>query len=150
IDHIFSSPLERALETAEFLAKPRGLTIEITEQIHEVGFGDWTGKSLEELSGIPNWKTWNLFRSACRIPNGEVIIEVQARMVRFLLETAEIHKGKTVAVCCHGDPIKTALFYFLGAPLDLLLRLEICPASVSTLEIFDDTARVLEINRVYY
>jgi broad specificity phosphatase PhoE len=150
IDHIFSSPLERAYETAEFLAKPRGLNIRIAEALQEVDFGDWTGKTLDELAPLTDWKIWNTFRSKCRIPNGEVITEVQARMVRFILDAAQKYKDSNIALCGHGDPIKTVLFNFLGAPLDFLLRLEINPASVSVLEVFDSDVRVQSINRTAY
>ncbi|MBA4148467.1 MAG: histidine phosphatase family protein [Verrucomicrobia bacterium] len=150
INRIISSPLERAFETAEFLAKPRGLNIQVSDALHEVSFGDWTGKTLEELAPLPGWKTWNTFRSACQIPNGEIISGVQARMVRLILELATQCEGETIALCGHGDPIKTALFHFLGAPLDFLHRLEISPASVSTLEMFDDAVRVASINQTFY
>lgn len=150
IDRIFSSPLERAFETAEFLAKPRGLNIQISEAFLEVSFGDWTGMSLEALGPLPLWKQWNTFRSACRVPNGETILEVQSRVVRFILDLSHEHNGQTIALCGHADPIKSVIFHFMGAPLDFLNRLEISPASVTTLEIFEDAVRLASINRTFY
>lgn len=68
---IFSSPLERARETAEPLARRLGQHVEFAPELLEVDFGDWTGKSLQELDAIPLWEHWNSFRSCTQIPNGE-------------------------------------------------------------------------------
>src|SRR5688572_9360317 len=53
IQRIFSSPLERAFQTAEPTAKRLGLEIEITPEILEIDFGDWTGKAIRELDRDP-------------------------------------------------------------------------------------------------
>src|SRR5687767_2098663 len=63
IDAIYSSPMERTIETAQPLATRRGLTVEHSPELLEIDFGDWTGKSLHELRGSPGWREWNSFRS---------------------------------------------------------------------------------------
>jgi probable phosphoglycerate mutase len=62
---------------------------------------------------------------------GETLLEVQVRMARWLHQVRERHRGERVAAVSHGEPIKIALLWVLGAPLDALGRFEIAPASVS-------------------
>jgi len=148
IQKIFSSPLERTMQTAGPLSKKLGLEIQISDALLEIDFGDWTGKTLDELSLIPLWKKWNSFRSATRIPNGEMIVEVQSRMVAQIEKLRREFPDGTLAIFSHGDPIRSVLTYFLGMPLDFFARLEISPASVSTLAIDDFGAHVLRLNDV--
>lgn len=150
ITRIFSSPLERTQETAQPLGRRLGLVIQPAPEILEIDFGSWTGQTLTELDRDPLWHRWNKFRSAVRIPQGESMVEVQSRMIQFVEKTRTACAGETIALISHGDPIKAVLLYFLGIPLDLLPRLEISPASWSTLEFHDDSVRVIAVNRVAY
>jgi probable phosphomutase (TIGR03848 family) len=148
IQRIYSSPLERARETAQPLAKKLNLEIQNTSELGEVQFGDWNGATLEDLDRQHLWKQWNSFRTGTRIPNGEMMIVVQARMATFLQKLREDFTGHTVALFSHGDPIRAALAYYLGIPLDYMLRFEVDPASVSVLSITDAGPRVLSMNDV--
>ena len=134
---IYSSPLERALETAEPLAGKTGLRIIPEPAFGEVRFGDWQGKDYAEIENDPNWISFNNFRSGTRAPGGELMLETQARMVAGLLHIGARHSGETVAVFSHADAIKSAISWILGIPLDFHLRLEIHPASVSTIAVSD-------------
>ena len=148
IQRIFSSPLERALETAEPTAKRLGLEIEIAPEILEINFGDWTGRSLRELDRDPAWKNFNSYRSGTRIPNGETMLESQSRMVGFIEKILRDNPSQTVALFSHGDPIKSVLAYYLGIPLDLFTRIEISPGSYSILRLQPWGPQIVAINRV--
>jgi probable phosphoglycerate mutase len=132
---IYSSPLERAMETALPLATQTGIAIIPEPAFGEVRFGDWQGKDYSEIELDPNWLSFNSFRSGTRAPGGELMLETQTRMVAGLLNIAARHSGETVAVFSHADAIKSAICWILGIPLDFHLRLEISPASVSTVVI---------------
>src|SRR5689334_17035995 len=69
ITRIISSPMERAYETAELLGQKLALRVEIFEDVNEIDFGDWSGKSMAELELLPGWKLFNSYRSGTRIPN---------------------------------------------------------------------------------
>jgi probable phosphomutase (TIGR03848 family) len=132
---IVSSPMERTLETAAPLAEDRGQPVVVREGINEVDYGEWTGLTLEELRERPGWKEYNAFRSGIRIPGGELISEVQTRMVDELERLGRLHPSSTLALFSHGDPIRTVLAHAMGMPLDLITRLTISTASVSILDL---------------
>ena len=148
LDGIYSSPLERALETARPIGVARGLKVEATEAWNEINFGDWTGQALADLDPIPEWQRFNTLRSSSAIPGGENMAEVLGRVLRELDRLKALHPAPTacVAVVSHGDVLRTLVAYALGVPLDLLQRLEISPASVSVLQVSDQEPRLLLLN----
>ena len=111
IQRILSSPLDRTRETAEPLARALNLPVEISEEILEVDFGDWNGSALNDLQKDQRWADYNLYRSGTRIPNGELVIEIQARMVRKLESLRAARCDASIAIFSHGDPIRSALCY---------------------------------------
>jgi len=143
---IYSSPLERALQTAAPLAQRHQLEPIVSEDFLEIDFGHWTNRTFQGLAGEPEFQRFNSFRSHTRIPGGELMLEAQARTVAGLGRLCAQHPGATVAVVSHADLLKAAVAYYAGIPLDLFQRLEISPASVSGLEIFEETARILFLN----
>jgi broad specificity phosphatase PhoE len=132
---VYSSPQERARETARALADAVGQDVQVAAELEEIDYGDWTGRSIAELQTIPQWQAFNSIRSCTRIPHGELIVEVQARVVRFIEQLRRQDTNQSVALVTHADVIRAALSYYVGSPLDLMLRLEIDPASVTILDI---------------
>lgn len=132
---IWSSPLERAQQTAGPMAGRRGLAVAVHEGLHELDIGDWQGRDIEALEPDPVWAVYNQWRSIHRPPGGESIAEAQVRMVRTAQSIAEAFPGETVAAVGHCDPIRALLAHALGVPLDLFGRLAVAPASVSVVEI---------------
>ena len=143
---IYSSPLERATETAEPLAKMLNKEVSISEDFLEINFGDWTNLTIEELEKDSTFQLYNSFRSFTNIPNGELMVEAQARFIKGLQKLCVQHPNETVAVFSHGDLIKAAVAYYAGTPLDMFLRIEISPASVSIINVFEETAQILLVN----
>lgn len=146
ISAIYSSPMERAAETAQPLARALGLEVRTEPGVHEWNAGDFTGKTLAELEKDTLWKTHHTYRLGNRLPTGELVIEVQARFVEALERLRHAHDGQKVAVFSHADPIKMAIFYYLGVSLDNLSRMELQPASVSILDLADWGAKVCKVN----
>lgn len=143
---IYSSPLERARETAHTIADACGLAVQIHEGFHEFDFGAWTGCSFAELRGEARWKAFNERRSLAGAPGGETMLAVQHRFVHALLALAERERGGTVVVVSHADPIRAALMYFTGTPLDGWGRFAIELASISTVRLGDDGMQVVAVN----
>jgi probable phosphomutase (TIGR03848 family) len=143
---LYCSPITRAQETAQALAAQFDLPVQTCDDIQELNYGDWTGRTLEELRPLEQWKQWNSFRSGTRIPNGESMLEIQARIVSQMQRLKEQHPNEVVALVSHGDVIKAAVAYCLGVPLDMFQRIEISPASVSVVGIADYGPWVLCVN----
>ncbi|HEU5078947.1 MAG TPA: histidine phosphatase family protein [Opitutaceae bacterium] len=134
IQRLFTSPLLRARETAEPIAAANGLEIVPVENFNEVDLGEWTGLTFAELESFPEWKTYNSVRSLAVIPGGESMLEVQARFVSQLLRFAREFPEEVIAVVSHADPIRSALLFFLGRPLDDWPSIDIAEASVSIVD----------------
>jgi broad specificity phosphatase PhoE len=147
IGRIYSSPQPRARETAQFLAELYGETVRIAPEIDEIDFGAWTSRTFEELHEIAQWREFNLARSCTRIPNG-LMVEVQARVLAWIERLCGRHPTMTLALVSHADVIRVALAHCLGMPLDLLLRLEVSPASISIVAMERYGPRVLCINNM--
>ena len=145
---VYSSPLERAAETAAPIARVQGLEVQRLEGFNEIDFGDWTGKSLGELDRLPAWRSFNTFRSGTRIPGGEHMADVLSRSLRDLDKVRQAHSGPgaLVSVVSHGDVLRAVLAHALGLSLDFMRRLELSPASISILSAEDDGNRVLQLN----
>jgi probable phosphoglycerate mutase len=146
LDAIYSSPLDRCLETVGPLAAQRGLPVEIEAGLVEVDYGGWQGADLRELSKLPEWSQVQHYPSVFRFPGGETLREVQSRAVGAVERLRTAHPNQVIALFSHGDIIRTVLAHYLGVPLDLFQRLAIATASVSVLGFFADRPMVLAVN----
>jgi len=143
---IYSSPLERARETAAPLAAALGLEVRDCIEATELDFGEWVGQSIPDLAADPRWRAFNQFRSFSGMPGGELMPEVQTRIAATMVRLRAAHPGQAVVLVSHGDVIRAAVAYVAGVPLDLFLRLEIRPASVSSVRFYDDSLLILGVN----
>jgi probable phosphomutase (TIGR03848 family) len=147
LDGLYSSPLERACETAAPTAARTGLEVHEHAGLTECDFGDWTGAALADLSALPQWQTVQHNPSAFRFPNGESFVQMQARMVETLEVLRAASPGGVVVCFSHADPIKAALAHALGTHLDLFQRIVVSPGSVSAISFADGRApAVLMVN----
>ena len=146
IQAIYTSPLERAVETAEAIARHHGITPQADDDFGEFHAGEFQGVAIAELDQRDDWRRFNAFRSGTRAPGGEIALETQTRVVRKIIEFGNKHRDQTVAIVSHGDPLRTAIAYFMGIPLDMLLRFEVHPASLSVLSLGDWGSKVLCVN----
>ena len=143
---IYSSPLERTIETAQPLAKVRGLRIHKVNDLGEVKFGEWQGQTLKVLSGKKEWKIVQAVPSAFQFPNGESFRETQSRAVGAIEKIIANHAKDTVVAFSHGDVIKLIVAYYSGIALDNFQRIAISPASISVIEIGPFGARLGRLN----
>ncbi len=142
---IYAGPLERARETAAPLGQQLGLPIRLSEELDELDYGEWTGRTLQSLAEDPLWQRYNRERGAVRIPGGETMGEVAARASRAMAAMCAAHAGALVAAVTHGDVIRALLAVCAGMALDHMLRLEIAPGSVSVVR-FSPDPQLLAVN----
>jgi probable phosphomutase (TIGR03848 family) len=147
VDALYASPLERCQETAAVVAGAKGLKIETLEDVGEVRYGEWTGRTLKELGKEPLWKVVQATPSAARFPDGESLFEMQARSVLAVERLREAHPKQVVAVCSHADVIKALVCHYLGMHLDLFQRVVVSPASVTAIA-FGPVPYLVRLNEV--
>ena len=143
---LYVSPLERTRETAAPLARAFALKARVSRGLLECDFGDWTGHSLATLRRRREWQTVQHAPSAFRFPNGESFAEMQRRIWTTIEDLAARHRGQTILCVSHADPIKAAVTYAQGVPLDLFQRTVISPGSISALAFGGGAATVLCVN----
>jgi probable phosphoglycerate mutase len=131
LDAVYSSPMERALETAAPFARQARRDVEAMDELNEIAFGEWTGRTFEELAPRDDWRRFNELRSTARPPGGESMLEVQARVLRAVESIRRRHPTGTCAVVSHADVLRSLIAHLAGIPIDLVQRLEVSPASIS-------------------
>ncbi len=160
LEAVYSSPLERAVQTAQPLAEARGLMVQLCPALIEVDYGDWQGRTYKQLRRIRLWKTVQEQPLAVRFPNGETFSEVQQRVIAELQRLAQQHARQpsqeqphppeaVIAAVAHGDVIRLALAHYLNLHLNDFHRLTIFPASLSVVRVAEgQRPLVMHINQV--
>lgn len=157
IKHIYASPLERTMETAQAIQKHHpSLTIEHNTELAEVKYGDWEGASIAALRTRKMWQVVQEYPSRAVFPNGETMRGVQTRAVNEVERLVQKHPREMIIVVSHADLIKMVLAHYLGMHLDNFQRIVISPASINTLHLghsrpfiatMNDVAHVTQMKR---
>ncbi|GIM29095.1 phosphoglycerate mutase [Clostridium polyendosporum] len=111
-DCIYTSPLKRALQTAEIISNNTNLNPIIEPQLREINFGDWEGLTIREIANnYPNnfnkWRTDELDAPLC---GGDISLKkASIRAKSAILEIVKKHKGKNIVIVSHGGIIKAGL-----------------------------------------
>ncbi|GAA0912238.1 bifunctional RNase H/acid phosphatase [Nonomuraea longicatena] len=145
IDLIVSSPLKRARQTAEAVARRTGLGVEVDADLRETDFGDWEGHTFTEIQRRwPDELTAWLADPAVAPPGGESFAEAARRVQRARDRLTERHLGRTVLAVTHVTPIKTLLRLALTAPPAALYRMHLDLACLSLIEYYADGNAVVK------
>ena len=143
---IYSSPLERCVETVEPLGREQRLPVVIRDDLIEMDAGSWTGRSLASLRRMKRWGDVQRSPSTFRFPDGEAFDEALVRTTAAIDAIARRHRRGRVAVATHGDIVRILMAHYAGAPLDAFQRTVIDTASVSVIMVERGGARVLLVN----
>lgn len=157
LKHIYVSPLERTMETAQAIHQHHpNIPFEQNREIAEVDYGDWQGKKINDLRQRKMWDVVQEYPTRAYFPNGETMRGVQTRVVNAIEGFVQKHPNEMVALVFHADLIKMAVAHYLGVHLDNFQRIVISPASISTLMLthgrpfigsVNDTAHIQELER---
>jgi len=146
IDSLYASPRLRARETAAAIARETGIACRIADDLDEIDFGRWSGMAFEALARDPEWLRWNEERDTAATPGGETMQDVAARLTRFLEQLDQSFPGRAVALVSHADVIRAGICHYRNLPFRAVHDFEIAPASVTTLELGADGARLIACN----
>ncbi len=144
---VYCSPLERAIQTAEPIAQALGLEVIPRPALIETDYGEWQGKSIRALARLKSWRLVIHRPSQMRFPGGESFAEAQHRIQREIEDLCAHHEPQDIILCVtHADPIKLAVAYYLGLPLDLFQRLSINTAAITALQVGEFGSQLLTLN----
>jgi probable phosphoglycerate mutase len=134
IDRLVSSPLDRCRQTVAPLAAARDLEVVVEDDLAEVDYGAWTGRSLKDLAQEKLWRVVQAHPSAAVFPDGEGLADVGVRAVAAVRrQVADVGPDGYLVICSHGDVIKAVLADALGLHLDGFQRIVVAPASLSVI-----------------
>jgi probable phosphomutase (TIGR03848 family) len=143
---IYSSPLERARETAGIIAKARNMAVRIERGLLELDIGKFTGMAIKDAVAKPEWKIIQQHPSGFRFDGGESYTEMQTRITGAIARMVARHTGRIIVAVSHADPLKAVVAHALGTPLDLFQRIVIGTASISAIAYRPSGAAVLTVN----
>ena len=143
---VYSSPLDRCVDTMAPLAARQHLDVVPREGLIEMDVGAWTGRPLAQVRRTRLWKELIHRPSQFRFPDGESFADAQARALDEIQAIATRHPRGRVAVGSHGDIIRMLIAHLSGAHLDLFQRTMAEPASVSVIALGDSGPHVLLVN----
>jgi ribonuclease H / adenosylcobalamin/alpha-ribazole phosphatase len=132
VDAVVSSPVRRARETAAVVADELGLPVQVDDDLREIDFGAWEGRTLEDVRA--RWgEELAGFRADARVapPGGESVADVAQRVRRARDRFAQRHPDGAVLVVSHLYPVRLWVLDALGAPLEAAHRMEHEPTAVS-------------------
>jgi probable phosphoglycerate mutase len=135
------------METAEPIAKALDLKVITRQGLIETDVGKWQGKKVKNLSQRKSWRKVQINPSRFRFPGGESFEGSQHRFVEEIEALCAQHDPEDMFVCVsHADPIKLAVAFYIGLPLDMFQRLSVAPASISALYNGEIGSRLLMLN----
>jgi probable phosphomutase (TIGR03848 family) len=146
LDAVYSSPIDRTLETAQIIAEPHGMDVLIREDLGEVRYGKWTNRTIKSLTRTKLWERVQRWPSGARFPDGETLSEVQARATAALEDLRSTHPRGRVCCVSHSDVIRLVIAHYLGVHIDLFQRIVIGPASITVVSVTDSGPVVLGVN----
>jgi broad specificity phosphatase PhoE len=149
IEALFSSPIERATDTAAPLADLKHLPVSPASFLCSIDFGEFQKKTGEELKNEPIWQQFLTHPAGVQFPGGEAIAEAKGRIVAGLNELSTLFPGNSQVACfSHCEILRLAISYALKMPLDDYMRLRLDPGSISCLNWEIDWQSVKMLNYV--
>lgn len=134
---LISSPLKRARQTADAIARSTGLTVIDDTDWYELSFGSWDGKSIEEVKAETpeDYQAW-VNSSSHRPGGGESYDEAALRIDAAMEKVLNLYPGKKVVVVTHNGVIKSAANLAIGGPNDGVFHMDATPCSISSISLW--------------
>jgi broad specificity phosphatase PhoE len=109
-DRVVATPLSRSLDTALVIARRRKMPVDVVDELIEIDVGERTGKSFDEVRGLPDWKDDGFVAW----PGGESLEQVLERALRAMRRLHRESPGATVLVIGHGGVTRILASHYLG------------------------------------
>jgi broad specificity phosphatase PhoE/ribonuclease HI len=136
---VVTSPLRRAVQTADAIAGALGVDVQVEPDLREVDFGDWEGLTFAEArAATPSELDAWLASPEVAPPGGESFAAAAVRVLRARDAVISAHRGAPVVVVTHVTPIKLLIRLALDAPPVSMYRMHLDTASVSSIDYYPD------------
>ena len=148
LDAVYSSPLRRAVTTAEAIAAPHGLPVRVEAAFREIGFGAWEGLTLDEarVRYPAEYQHWAERPHEAVVPGGEALPDVRQRVLAGLEALRAEHDGGSVCLVTHGVPARVLILEVLGLDLSRIWAVHVATTGISELEFREDWAALHRMN----
>jgi len=148
ISAVFASPLERARTSAEAVAKPHRLAVQIMPVFRELGFGAWEGRTRAEVEAAEPalYDVWRTAPDRFTAPGGESLPAVAKRVAEGIETLRADHDGESVVLVTHAVVIRLIVLDGLGLGPARLWSIDASPAGITELEYRDDWVTVHRMN----
>ena len=145
---VYASPLERARASAELIAKPHRLPVEIDPAFGEMAFGEWEGLTREEVAArFPAaYEEWRHAPHLVRIAGGETLSQVAERARGAVQALAASHTGETIVLVTHAIVTRLIVLDALGLGPERLWTVDATPAGITEIEYEPGWATVHRMN----
>ncbi len=132
---IYSSPLDRALSTAAPLAHTLAIPVEERDELAEIDYGEWDGKSVDEVSRDHHvaYERWTADPAWNPPPGGETAVALAQRVTRVIEQIDLAHRDGNVLVVSHKASIRVALCALLGVDVGRFRYRFGCPVGSVTI-----------------
>jgi broad specificity phosphatase PhoE len=148
IDLIFTSPLKRAFQTAQIIAKYHNIEVERLKEFMEINFGCWEGLSYKEMSEkYPEVvAVWRSTPHLAQIPNAETLVELRERSMGKLNEIIKVHDDKNILIVSHGITCKVMIASLMGIDLGNLHKIRQDNTAINIFEYRNNSFYTLLLN----
>lgn len=145
---LYSSPRQRALDTADAAAKACQLDTIVEERLAELDFGDFEGLSYEEAERqYPDlYKQWMTQPTKIQFPNGESYTQMSERVIEAVSQLRQRHTNQTIVLVAHGGVNRIVLAETLNLNPDMIFRLDQHYGAVNCIEYYGDSPMLRTMN----
>ena len=149
LGEVLSSPLQRAVQTAEIIGREASIEVARDPRLNDFKLGKWTGMSYAEVAADAEYQRFLRDPASTGIPGGESLLEIQRRAIAAVEQAlSDAPSGDAVAIVTHAGVIRVLLSHYMGSPPANYHRIRVNPGSISILSFADDRElpRVLAVN----
>ena len=151
VAEVLASPVLRAVETAERIARPHGLEVARDPRLTDLGAGTWEGMKHDEVAASEEYKRFLANPLSESIPGGEKLTDARDRLVTSVRQAlVDNELGANIVMVSHAGPLRVLLAHYLGMDLANYHRLRLSPASITILRFDSERGipRLLAVNCV--
>ncbi|HVG03131.1 MAG TPA: histidine phosphatase family protein [Nitrospira sp.] len=143
---LFTSPVLRAVQTADILGRPHGGLVQHLPDLREIGVGDWINRYWKEFANDPAKRHWYTQPDLVRPSGGETLQEVQHRAVTAVEQVIGDTQDKPYVFVSHADVIRAIVAHYMRLDLGVIRHATIDHVSVSGLDLTGQASRLLFLN----